>query len=58
MGMTNEAKRPTCKNKSASTEHAGPQSPEMFIVDGKRVECLNHAIVSETRGRHVEIILT
>jgi hypothetical protein len=55
MGMTNEAK---CQNRSASTEHAGAQSPEMFIVDGKRVECLNHAIVSETYGRHVEIILT
>lgn len=53
--MTNEMK---CQNKSASTEHAGPRSPEMFKVDGERIECLNHAIVSEQRGRHVEIILT
>ncbi len=56
--MTNEAKPATCQNKSASTEHSGPKDPELFMVDGRRVECLNHAIVSEQRGRLIEIILT
>ncbi len=54
---TNEAPK-TCQNKSASTEHSGPKDPELFMVDGRRVECLNHAIVSEERGRLIEIILT
>ncbi len=59
MGMTNEAKRPTCQVRSKAIEHSRPEdNPEMFLIDGKVIECLAHAMKSEQRGHRVEIILT
>lgn len=48
-----------CKSAAKSVECSDRETdPEMFLVNGKRVECLAHAIVSESKGRDVKIILT
>lgn len=59
--MTNEANEMKCESK-ANTVTCSADDPHWFTVTlwsgRERIECLNHATLSEKAGRHCELILT